>query len=58
MARGVCRNGNFREKSKLSVTLKFLLGQPGNGGDNSERVRVEKTNLENNLGRVTVATFT
>lgn len=30
-----------------SVTFKFLLGQPGNGGDNFERVRVEKTNLEN-----------
>ena len=36
------------------MTLKFLLGQPGNGGDNFERVRVEKTNLESNLGRVTM----
>lgn len=58
MTRGVLRNGNFREKSKLNVTLKFLLGQPGNGGDNFERVRVEKTNLENNLWRVTMVTFT
>ena len=54
MTRGVLRNGTFREKSKLSVTLKFLLGQPGNGGDNFERVRVEKTNLENNMNKLRI----